>query len=53
MNLLLSDASLDGLKVEYPKRKELPEIKELDQDLSDFTPTTEELFDCYVRSNTE
>lgn len=47
-----NDATLDGLKVEYPKRKE-QETKELDQDLSDFTPPPEELFDCYVRSDTE
>lgn len=46
-----SDAPTYEFKIEYPKRKS--ENKELNQDLSDFTPPPEELFDCYVRSDTE
>lgn len=64
----LSDAPLDGLKVEYPKRKSLPESedKELNQFFSDlheslaksqkpqeFHLSEEELFDCYAKSPTE
>lgn len=43
------DAPLDELKIEYPKRK--PEIQ--DKDPIDTLVDDEELFDCYVRSNTE
>ena len=45
------DAPINDFKINYPKRKS--ENKELDQDLSDFTPPPDELFDCYVRSTTE
>lgn len=43
------DAPLDELKIEYPKRKSENEDKEPIDTLVD----EEELFDCYVRSDTE
>lgn len=44
-----NDASLDGLKVEYPKRK----LEIQDKEPIDFSVDESELFDCYVRSDTE
>lgn len=61
-----NDATLDGLKIEHPKRKPESEDKDLNQVLSDVYESLaknqkpldhwlseEELFDCYVRSDTE
>lgn len=42
-------ATLDGLKVTYPKRK--PENQ--DKEPIDTLVDESELFDCYVRSDTE
>lgn len=43
------DAPIDGLKIDYPKRRLENEVKEP----IDFSVDESELFDCYVRSDTE
>lgn len=43
------DAPINELKIEYPKRK----IENEDKEPIDFSVDESELFDCYVRSDTE
>jgi hypothetical protein len=43
------DVPLDEFKLEYPKRK----LEIQDKEPIDFSVDESELFDCYVRSDTE